>query len=211
MRTIRTKVYQFSELNEKAQQTAIEKWRQQNCESGNNQTYYDEVIDTIKKVVELFDLKIGRQYDDIRYYHIDDNILQLSGIRLYKYILNNYGNTLFKPAYIRRIGRAVNWRQFICKVGKGVNGEYTAIYSRMRKNSDCVLTGVCYDNDILRPVYDFLQKPEKSVTFEDLIQDIESAIRKTFEDTEEWVNSDEFIMDEIEANNIEFTEDGRPF
>lgn len=211
MRTIRTKVYQFSELNEKAQKTAIEKCRQQNWESGHNQIYFDEVVDTVKKVLELFGLETGRQYDDIRYSHIDDNILELSGVRMYKYILNNYGYALFKPAYIKHINRAVNWRQFICKVGKGGNGEYTSIYSRMRKTSDCVLTGVCYDDDILRPVYDFLKCPRKSVTFEDLIKDIESAISKTFEDTEEWVNSDEFIREEIKANEFEFTEDGRPF
>ena len=85
------------------------------------------------------------------------------------------------------------------------------IYSNIQFDNCCTLTGVCYDNDILQPVYDFLERPNLSTTFEDLIQEIESAISKTFDNTEEWLNSDEFIRDEIEANEYEFKADGSIF
>ena len=62
--------------------------------------------------------------------------------------------------------------------------------------------------DILQPVYDFLKQPDKSTTFEDLIGYIESAISKTFRNTDEWLSSDEFITEEINANDYEFTENG---
>lgn len=209
MKTIELQLFTFDELSEKAKEKAIRDWRNKGYD---NQYYYDEIVGSVKAVAELFNLKFGRQYTDIKAGHIDDNILELSGVRLLKYILNNYGNKLFTPKYIKMIHRRVNWRQFVCEHGKGRNGEYTQIYSRTFKvNDGCPLTGICYDYDILQPVYDFLKKPEKQTTFADLISNIEHAIGKTFEDTEDWLNSDEFIISEIEAQDYEFTESGEIF
>ncbi len=78
-------------------------------------------------------------------------------------------------------------------------------------DNSCVLTGVCYDQDILQPIYDFLKLPGKTTTFEDLIKDIENAISQTFRNNEEWVNSTEYITETIEANEYEFTKDGERF
>ena len=206
MRTITTTIYAFNELSDDAKKQAIKNYRNKGYD---NSFYFDEIISSVKKMVDLFNLKTGNRYSDLRFSHIDDDILQLSGVRLYKYILNNYGNDLFKPAYIKTIARKVYWRQFAIKHYETYKKEpRTSIYSRIKKHNDCVLTGVCYDNEILGPVYQFLKKPDQKTTFEDLLNDIESAISKTFNDCEEWINSDEFITDTIEANDYEFTEDG---
>jgi len=208
MRTIRTKIYKFNELNEAAQRKAIDSFRNADRDY---QFYYDEIIDSVKAVCELFNLKTGREWSDIRTSHIEDSILELKGLRLYKYLMNTYGKNLFKPKYIKCIDRPVKWKQFICKVKKGKEGEYTLIYSKHQIDNCCTLTGVCYDMDILQPVYNFLKHPDKSTTFADLMQQIEWAISKTFENTERWINSDEFIKEDIEANEYEFTADGRQF
>lgn len=206
MKTVETTIYNFSELSETAQQNAINYFRHHS----DNSFEFADIINSVKKLIDIFDLKTGREYTDIRYSHIEDNILELSGVRLYKYILNNYGSYLFKPKYIKIIHKAVNYKQFICKQHKDCKGEiYTQLYSKYIKTDCGVLTGVCYDDDILKPIYDFLKNPCKHTTFEDLIQDIENAISKTFQDTEEWLNSDEYITDMIEANEYEFTEDGK--
>lgn len=214
MKTIRTKVYQFSELSKEAKKNAINQWR--NRES-NNQFYYDEIIDSVKAVLELFNLKTGREYTDLRYSHIDDNILELSGVRLYKYIVNNYWSSLYKRKFLGSIGdnRVIKHRMsktnfYDMSKGARVNSS-NFIYSNIQFDNSCTLTGVCYDMDILQPVYDFLKRPDKSTTFEDLINSIESAISKTFDNTEEWLNSDEFIADEIQANEYDFTKDGKLF
>jgi hypothetical protein len=208
MKTVTVNIYKFSELSEDAKQKAIDNYRSQ----GVDQFYYDEIIDSIKKLSDIFNLKFGRKYTDIRTGHIEDNILQLSGVRLYKYLINNYYVDLFRPKYIKCIDREIRCKQFICEVNKYKNGTIsTFLYSKMKYDNSCVLTGVCYDDDILKPIYDFLNKPEKSVTFEDLIQDVECAIQKTFNDTEEWVNSEEYITEIIEANEYEFTEDGNRY
>lgn len=157
-------------------------------------------------------MEFGREYTDVRYSHIDDTILELSGARLYKYIINNYGHELFKPAYIKTIDRPVYWRQFICKVRKDKDGkEYTQIYSKNKKTDSCTLTGVCYDDDILSPVYNFLKRPAKNTTFEDLIKEIEHQISKCYESLEDWLNSDEYISEHLEINNYDFTEDGEMY
>ena len=209
MKTIRIKVYSFDELSNEGKQKAIDDYR--NKGYNDDSFYAEEIISSVKKLAEVFNLEIGRTYSDIRKGHIDDNILQLTGVRLYKYIVNNYYNDLFTPTYKKCIDRTVKWKQFICKNNKGKNGEYTMIFSKHKVDNSCTLTGVCYDNDILQPVYDFLKKIDTSMTFEELINEIESAISKCFESNEEWVNSDEFISEEIENNDYQFTKDGNQF
>jgi hypothetical protein len=208
MRTVRTKIYKFNELSNEAKQKAIEKYRDNNIDY---QFSFDEITGSVKKMAELFNLKFGREYTDLRTGHIEDNILQLSGTRLYKYLMNNYYDDLFTPKYIKIVDKVVKYRQFICKVIKGRDKDYTQIYSKNKRTNDCVLTGICYDNDILQPVYDFLKKPSKNTTFEDIVNDIESAISKTFRNEEEYINSDEYIIEEIEANDYEFMADGKMF
>ncbi len=207
MRTIRIKLYKFDELSNDAKEKAIEWYR---SGSDDSQIYADELIDSINALTELFNLKTGREYTDIRTGHIDDNILQLKGVRLYKYLINNYYDDLFKPIYIKSFDKAVRCKQFICNVKKDYKGDnYTQIYSKLKRDNSCVLTGVCYDMDILQPVYDFLEKIDISETFEGLISSIESAITKAFRSIEEDVNSSEYITEQIQANEYEFTKDGK--
>lgn len=214
MKTIRTKVYQFNELTEQAKEVAINWYRN---DGNDGYIYADEIIESVKKVAELFNLKFGREYTDVRTSHIDDNILELKGIRLYKYIVNNYWSSLFKRKYLGCIGdnRVIKHRMskthfYDMKKGARVNSS-NFIYSNIQYDNSCTLTGVCYDMDILQPVYDFLEKPNTSTTFEDLMNEIESAISKTFQQNEDWVNSDEYITEQIEANEYDFTKDGKRF
>ena len=203
MKTITINLYKFDELSEKAKQTAIDKYRNKH----DNYFYYDEIIESVKKLIDLFNLKTGNTYTDLRCSHINDTILELSGVRLYKYILNNYGKELFTPKYKKSIDREVKSKAYICKVDTDYKGEkYTFLYDKQKTDNSCVLTGVCFDDDILKPVYDFLKKPTNNTNFEDLISEIETAIQKCFDSTEQWLNSDEFITEEIEANEYYFTE-----
>jgi hypothetical protein len=206
MKTVEINLYQFSELSEYAKEKTISDYRNKQ----DNSFYYDEIIESVKKVIDLFNLKTGNEYTDLRTSHIDDSILELKGVRLLKYIINNYGKELFKPKYKKCINREVKSKAYICKVGTDYKGnKYTMLYDKHKTDNSCVLTGVCYDNDILEPIYSFLKKPNKETNFKDLIQDIENAIQNTFDKTETWLNSDEFIIDEIEANEYDFTEYGQ--
>ena len=216
MKTVQINLYSFNELSNEAKETAINAVRNRN---DNNQFYFDEIIESVKKLADVFNLKFGREYTDIRTSHIDDNILQLQGLRLHKYIVNNYYNELFKAKYLKSGGVIDTKKPFhrmmkqrLIEANCPNKGKYSiSYYSNTAKDNSCVLTGVCYDNDILQPVYDFLARPDKTETFESLINSIESAIQKCFDNTETWLNSDEFTIDEIEANDYEFTIDGNIF
>lgn len=210
MKTIQINLYSFNELNDKAKQKAINNYRNNNY----SQYYFDEIIESVKKLANILNLEFGREYTDIRTSHIDDNILELSGVRLYKYIINNYYNDLFKPKYLGCIGdnRVIKHRMSktnFYNMDKGaIVSSSNFIYSNIQFSNSCTLTGVCYDDDILEPIYNFLKKPLNDVSFQDLINDIESSIQKCFDDTEQYINSDDFIIDEIEANEYTFESDG---
>lgn len=207
MQTIEIQVFSFNELSNEAKERAINDYRS----NGRDYSfYYDEIIESIKALSRVLPFKSdGRKWSDIKIDPPSEYTQELQGIRLYKFIVNNYYDDLFKSKYIKSIDRFVNYKPFICRNRLDYKkNPYTMIYSRLNRTNDEVLTGVCYDDDILKPIYDFLKKPDKNTTLDDLANDIGDAISKVFDDVEKWTNSDEFIREEIDANNYQFLENG---
>ena len=66
MKTITVNLYKFSELSEEAKQTAIQEHR---SKEQDYSFYTDEIVSSAEKVIELFDLKTGNRYSDIRTSH----------------------------------------------------------------------------------------------------------------------------------------------
>jgi hypothetical protein len=150
-RTIRTKVYKFSELSKTAQQTAIDSYRN----SGMIDTSYiwDDAHGTVKKFHEIFGTEEGhRSWLDVDFSGIDDNVLELKGIRLRTYIINNYWQYLFKGKYFSL------WSKTEKSYKHYPNGYPVLKYrhSKVLFDNNCTLTGVCYDMDLLQPMYEFL-------------------------------------------------------
>jgi hypothetical protein len=83
--------------------------------------------------------------------------------------------------------------------------------SRIKKvnNIDgCPLSGVCYDNDFLKPIIDFMKSPKSSITNIDLeLPSYEVVAQNDFD----WMNSDEYIDESIQCNEYEFTKDGNRY
>ena len=63
------------------------------------------------------------------------------------------------------------------------------------------------DNDIIAPLFDFMDKPTNQ-NFKELLEDCFDAWVKACNDDVDWQNSDEYITDQIIANDYEFTVDG---
>ena len=187
MKTISVNIYSFNELSKEAKQKAISDYR--DCK--DTSYIYNDAHKTVKKFNDIFNTKEGgHSWLEINCY-IDDNILNLSGLRLRTYIINNYGDALFKNKYIKRI--------------KG-----KSVYSKIKKDNCCVLTGVCYDDDILSPIYKFLeQKSFDCTTFEDLLKKCFINLKCVLDDEEEYMRSDEYITESILANEYEFYENGK--
>ena len=98
MKTVKTKIYSFNELTEEAQQNAINQYRNDFL---NHDFIYDDAYKTVEKFNELFGLKEGQSSWLNFSTNFENNIEDLKGLRLQKYILNNYGNDLFKRKYLK--------------------------------------------------------------------------------------------------------------
>lgn len=71
---------------------------------------------------------------------------------------------------------------------------------------------MCYDESLLDEVYKLLEKYDpythSRLTFDQLMQNCFHDLQRDLESEEEYQNSDEAIIERIQENDYEFTEDG---
>ena len=191
--------YTFDELSEQAKQRVINRKRK-NLDSSS---YYDEAYQSVKAFHNIFGTKEWtRSWLNVRTGHLDDTLTEMRGQRAANYIWNNYKTDLFKGKYYSLWSKTeVSYKHY----PKG----YPVLksrYSRITLNTDCVLTGVCYDNDLLDPIYNFLNKPDESMTFEELINDCFHSLTKALENEDDYRYSEDGIREEC-IDDL-FTENG---
>ena len=178
-------VYKVDELSDKAKDNAYWNWLKFfEYDSSDNEA-------TLKAFEAIFKVKVSRwNYDAYTYnFQFTSNYSEeeeeLCGVRLLKFIVNNYWHYLFKPK--------TYWH------GKGFNKQRR---SRISVTDDCVLTGYCADMDILKPIYDFLKAPDKHTNLHDLMDEcIGSFFRYCSKDVEYCTDEEAFERD-CEANGI---------
>lgn len=204
MREITTKLFTFEELSDEAKQKAIEQYR----DRGYEPAWTEENRQTLEAFENVFPIKVsnwsyGGRGEGVTFSIISDHIEEVSGQRLATYLWNNYGRDLFKGRYYSTPMRS-------CPVDKEhpAGLTYKKRYSKIMLDNSCVLTGYCLDDDILKPIYDFLNKPTKGITFSDLMEDCFDAWIKACNNDIEYQNSDEYITEHFHANEYEFEEDG---
>lgn len=212
MKTRTINVYEFSELSEEAKEKAINKWRNGNYD--HEFFWQREVESSLDKFCSIFSIDY-RQIDYQEPYrndykiNLDDNILALSGQRLAKYIWNNYKDDIFQGKYY---GKLVDTFKDGIKIPVSKDHpaglRHVVRYSRTILDNSCVLTGVCYDQDLLQPIYDFLDKPTERIDFETLLNDCIYSLCHSVSSEIDYQNSDKGITEEIEANEYEFDENG---
>jgi hypothetical protein len=212
MKTIEIKLYKFNELSEEAKQKAIKKQR----ESIDTSYIYREAHNTVKEFEKIFptDSMGNNSWLDCNV-RIEDSIAELTGERLRKYILNNFGSFLFKRKYLKH-GELSEIRKPYHPMMKqreitnncANKGKFSiSYYSNIQTDSCCVLTGVCYDHSMLKPIYDFLDRKTEG-NFEDILEGCYSSLREDLESEEEAMQEDSYLIEEIDANDYDFTEDG---
>lgn len=178
MRTVRTKVYQFSELSDKAKQNAVE-LNAYDCE------FFDanEFLQSLKKFAEHFNCEL-KQYD------IDwSNSVQHSGA------------SFSIPDYVKE------WTEDELKTKVLSMGSYNE--KTLMGNGDCVFTGVCFDEDAadgLRKAYFDGERNMK-----ELLQAGYKTWFKAANSAYEYQLSIEGYAEQCEANEYEFTVDGKRF
>lgn len=186
-------VYRIEELSEKARDAAYLDWlrRFEYADGYDNRR-------TLDAFCNAFNVSVTKwHYDSCTYgyqFNVrhDNHETELRGLRLYKHIVNNHWRKLFEP------------KEYWTRVPHGKTRT-----SRIQWTDGCTLTGYCADIDILRPIHEFLRKPDKRTTFYDLMSDcLDSFFRYCRDDMECQSDEDAFIRD-CEVNVLEFREDGR--
>jgi hypothetical protein len=203
MKTKTINVYSFDELSNSAKSKAIDNWRNNNYESGS--FWASENRQSMEKFAELFPIKIidwsyGGRGEGVYFRFTDDyNLGEMSGLRLAKFIWNNYKSDIYTYKYYSICNGRKN-----C-VGIGSKSRHSKI---QLEEFGCPFTGFYMDNEILAPLFDFMRKPSKNTTFKDLLDECFEAWIKACNDDTESQNSDESITETIQANEYEFDESG---
>lgn len=201
MRTVAVTVYRFDELSDKAKERAYYDWLRSDPYpwAGDNAA-------VLKEFEKTFPVRVTHwEYES---YHYDvrftfdpsyEHVKHLSGIRLLKYIYNNYYNDLYKKrCYFK---------------SKVVDGKviYKRRYSQIFRDNSCVLTGYWLDNDTLAPVYAFLKKPNSNITFYALMEQCLDAWGYACMLDYRYYTSMEYFEEYCNDNNIEFLKCGSIF
>jgi hypothetical protein len=193
MKTKTINLYEFYELSEQAKRTAIDQCRPE------YDFWADENKDSLTKLLTLFSSKVDR-YGNINS-HLDDNILNLTGVRLATWIYNNFRNEIYKAK-----------QYWICD-GRpncvGLNSKHRDSKVFVHNELGCNLTGFYMDNEILSPIFDFMRKPDNNSNIQDILSECVRAFEIAVEKDREFQNSDEQIIETIESNGYTFTEDGK--
>lgn len=195
MKTIEINVYQFGELSPKAQDRAFQHY----CSTYDYpfEDYNQEVLDEFCKLFNIsVDFVYGYEYTlqfiiRTKFQYGEE---ELSGVRLMKYLQNNYMPYLTQPKV---------W----------YNEKYTKKYISkvFFEKRDCPLTGYYLDEDILDPIYEFLSYPYSNVTFVDLMEKCINNYLKVAQSDYNSVYSMEYFENECKETEALFLEDGRVY
>lgn len=211
MRTINVKLFNFSELSEEAKVKACEEYRNR----GYEPVWTAENRQTLEAFEKIFPINVtnwsyGGRGEGVSFSIIGEHIEEVSGQRLATYLWNNYARDLFKGKYYGcvEVKKLVKHKRVKNPKDYKNGNFFNPYYSAITLDNSCVLTGYYLDNEILDPIYEFLDNPTKGTTFEDLLNDCFNAWIKACNDDVESQNTDEYIGEHMEANDYEFEEDG---
>lgn len=204
-RTITTtkEVFTYEELSQTAKYNAYREWN-----SNTDYCFSDEIKGILNEFCNLFDVdcpqwEFNGYNTDYRFYIMNDDIKGLEGIRLARYIWNNYSEYIMK-------GKCFSLWSKTEKSEKNPNyGELKSRHSKVMFEMDnCPLTGICFDCSILQPIIDCLHYKTFYDSYEELIDD---CLVNFFEDIQkdiEYQGSEERFIEEANDYGYEFDENG---
>ena len=211
MKTIEQQIFTIAELSETAKKKAHSNYQE-------HQEFYwgEDWMKVIKTGLEEFNCTIGNwevDYSCANRSHVpftvqSDFVEEISGWRLRTWLINNFSDTIYPKKYY---GKLVN--TFKDGTPIPVSKEHRAglrhvkRYSKVLAGDECNITGFCGDYDFMKPILEFIKKPDTS-TFKDLIEEAIHNTLKGMEQEYDNTQSMEYFEEEAEANDMEFYEDG---
>ena len=201
IKTLTYEVYTVDELSP----DALERAHMDYLSDGDYYHWADENAATLKAFTDIFPV-IVRDYDYGCHNYVNfemdsglyDEVYDFTGIRLAKWLWNNYRDRLYKG-------------KFYSTPGKYVDGKYTHKLRRSKIILDncCPLTGYCVDDAILEPIYKFMASPDNYQILEDIMNDCLQSWVYACRDDVEAAESLESFVDMAQANEWTFTKEGK--
>lgn len=161
---------------------------------------WHEASGSVKEFVKRFSLDTGRSWLDFRTGRYDQNVLNLKGMRLRTWIINNHWNDLHEGKYYSTSGEYIDGKY-----------HYTHRHSNIIPERTCSLTGVCYDINLLDPFWKYLDCDEDYFGYdlESLFHFSSENLRRAVLSEEEYYRSEEAILEHLQVDKVHFTKDGK--
>ena len=159
-----------------------------------------EVFDSLKGFCNHFDITLGDysiapfgdQSENITL-KMDDDIAEMSGIRLWKWFTNSGKLSVKQARYDAKSKQIVR------------DGPIVSLFGQ------CHYTGICYDESINDVLEGFIKKPDLTITGQKLFDDCAYRLLQVYHSECEYIYSDEGLRELCEGNEYQFTESGKAY
>lgn len=193
METRSYNVYEFKELSEDGQQKALDHLRD------GEYFFHEDNKKSLEKFCEIFPVKVKDWEYGYRNFinwelRVDDDIEQLKGLRLAKWLRSNFAHHIWTPKYIGGTGSGKDWKPK---------------YSKTQKTYDCPLTGYYIDHALLDPIVEFIKNPHSDVDLEEIMAECLNGWINACNKDFEYSQSKEAILETIDSNEYRFTKEGK--
>jgi hypothetical protein len=189
-------VYGINELSKEAKERAFQDWCNDDCYPYSD--YNRTVLDKFAEVFGIVDLDWEYGYRNyIRFSTTNEYSEELTGVRLMKYIWNNYKQYLYTMKIYYKNGIGASTKTHCSKISY-ITG-------------NCPLTGYFIDNDIIQPIHEFMNNPRKDINYYDLMKKCLYAWISACNDDYNSYYSMETFIDEAEMNEWEYYENGKQY
>lgn len=193
--TVKHEVYsakELKELNNKAYEKAYNNWLE-----GNYYFYGEDNAKTLEKFCSMFNITCQDwQYDSCNYRYRLSVIDELKGLT---------GKALIRTLYNTMNLITMEHKKFHSKTSKVKSS------SVLFEEKECPLTGYGMDEAILQPIKDFLKKPNMREDYRGIMEDCLEAFFLACRKDLEYCSSEEYFLDEAEANEYKYESDGTMF
>lgn len=195
------KVYQLAELPENIQQKIFEKWQGIQSEFIE---YPREAKDALKKFCDLFCSSdvIIRDTDN---YIISDDLENMTGLRLSKWLYNNL-NEKITPGKYYSLWSKTTQNPHWTENGSAPWGKLKSRHSKILKERNCPLTGMYYDHVLLEPIYKQIDSHDPKCDLDDILKSSFHNLERAVEMDMEYQNSWDWFLESCFDNY--YTEDG---
>ena len=200
MRTIERQIFRYDELSEQAQNVAIESMRNEisNVRIESDSYEYQNTLDKIEHIfgVKVYNWNINEYnpYFRFEFTNIEEDteneprlLLRYLNTNVLPYIDN-------KRRYYSKTSRASRKSRILC------NNSY-----------EYCLTGCWCDDAIDNALNNINQSVKKHLNAREFVESILEGFFKQWQNDYEYALSDECIAEDIEANEYEFYENGKPY